>query len=440
MGLWNRAVGGLRNIVKNGMRKVFSSVKGPGYDFSRWFFPYSSGFGTRAEHSLTSSEPVYAAVSRLANSLSSMPLKMYKAYKPTESSSSALLTDQPNNNMTTEEFINLLEVHRNVYGNGYAIKKYDRYFQVEGLEILDPLRVFPVYEEGTKELWYEVHGDYNVYHVHNTSMIHVHTTTKDGKKGISRLDVLRGTLNFDTEVRTFALEQMDGAKLSFILKLEANVNEEKIDKMRESFQTFYRDNGGVIIQEAGTELKELEKQFIDKSVFDVDKVTRSRVASVFHLPLFMVGESDGNGVTQKTEELYSNFVKGTLLPIVRHYETEFNRKLLTTDERTSGYYFKFNMNALLRADTAVRGTFYQQGIRNAFLTPNEVRAWEELPPLPGGDVLLASKDLFPLEQVANQKITEGMEPGTPKENQAPEKEKLDDDIGNASGRGRNYGL
>ncbi|MDJ1631032.1 phage portal protein [Bacillus velezensis] len=92
---------------------------------------------------------------------------------------------------------------------------------------------------------------------------------------------------------------MDGAKLSFILKLEANVNEEKIDKMRESFQTFYRDNGGVIIQEAGTELKELEKQFIDKSVFDVDKVTRSRVASVFHLPLFMVGESDGNGVTQK---------------------------------------------------------------------------------------------------------------------------------------------
>ncbi|MBV2197454.1 phage portal protein [Bacillus velezensis] len=128
------------------------------------------------------------------------------------------------------------------------------------------------------------------------------------------MDVLRGTLNFDTEVRTFALEQMDGAKLSFILKLEANVNEEKIDKMRESFQTFYRDNGGVIIQEAGTELKELEKQFIDKSVFDVDKVTRSRVASVFHLPLFMVGESDGNGVTQKTEELYSNFVKVRFFP------------------------------------------------------------------------------------------------------------------------------
>ncbi|MDU0153988.1 phage portal protein [Bacillus cabrialesii] len=440
MGLWNSAVMGVRKSVRNGVRKVLASVKGPGFDFSRWFTPYSNVFNSRAEHTLTSSEPVYAAVSRLANSLSSMPLKMYKEYKPTTSAASNLLTDQPNNNMTSEEFINLLEVHRNVYGNGYAIKRYDSRFQVEALEVLDPLSVFPVYEEGTKDLWYEVHGDFNVYYVHNTSMIHVHTTTKDGKKGISRLDVLRGTLDFDAEVRTFALDQMDGAKLSFILKIDANIDEEQLEKMRESFQTFYKDNGGVIIQEAGTELKELEKQFIDKNVFDVDKVTRSRVASVFHLPLFMVGESDGNGVTQKTEELYSNFVKGTLLPIVRHYETEFNRKLLTAEERKSGYYFKFNMNALLRADTAVRGTFYQQGIRNAFLTPNEVRAWEELPPLPGGDVLLASKDLFPLEQVANQKITEGNEPGTPNENQAPEKEDLDDDTGNTSSRRRNYGL
>ncbi|MCY8609891.1 phage portal protein [Bacillus haynesii] len=421
MGFWSRF-----DRVKSGFKRVVAAVKGPGFDFTRWFQPSGSVFNSRADHTLVSSEAVFAAVSRLSNSISSMPLKLYKEYRPTASASSSLLTDQPNSNMTSEEFINVLEVHRNVHGNGYAMKKYNSRYQVEALEILDPLRVFPVYEEETKELWYQVFGDTGVFYVHNLNMIHVHTTTKDGKTGISRLDVLRGTLDFDAEVRSFSLEQMDGAKLSFILKLDANLDEEKLQRAYESFQTFYKDNGGVLIQEAGTELKQIQKNFIDKNVFDVDKVTRSRVASVFHLPLFMVGESEGNGATQKTEELYSNFVKGTILPIVRHYEAEFDRKLLTLEERKSGHYFKFNMNALLRADTAVRGNFYQQGIRSGFLTPNEVRAWEELPPLPGGDVLLASKDLFPLEQVAQQRVTDESSPGEPSGHSLPEKEDLEE--------------
>jgi phage portal protein BeeE len=74
-----------------------------------------------------------------------------------------------------------------------------------------------------------------------------------------------------------------------------------------------------------------------------------------------------------------------------------NRKLLTKQERLRGLGFKFNVNALLRGDSKTRGEFYFKGIRSGWFTPNEVRAYEELPPLPGGDVLYMSKDLSPID-------------------------------------------
>ena len=85
-----------------------------------------------------------------------------------------------------------------------------------------------------------------------------------------------------------------------------------------------------------------------------------------------------------------------LVPIVRQYEQELNRKLLNLNDRRTGLYFKFNTNALLRGDMKTRGEFYFKGIRSGWFKPNEVRALEDLPPEKGGDELYMSKDLSPI--------------------------------------------
>ncbi|ARD57404.1 phage portal protein [Bacillus safensis] len=372
--------------------------------FSTWFVPRGSMFSNRSESALVTSEIIFAAVSRLANSVSSLPIKVNKSYAPVESSFSHLLTYQPNNNMTTTAFISLLETHRNIYGNAYAMLEYDNRAQIKALNVLDPNRVEPVIDSETKEVYYQVMGDSGTTYVHNTSIIHLKHVGHSGIKGVSPIRVLQGTLDFDAGVREFSLVQMDGAKASFILKLETNVSDEKKMEMLQSFGQFYRDNGGVLIEEAGTKIERLDSKFIDSKVFDVDKVTRARVASVFTLPLYMIGEGTGQVSTSSMEQHYLDYVQGTLTPIVTQYEAEFNRKLLTEKERKSGIYFKFNLNALQRADMQARGAFYQQGIRSGWFKPNEVRAWEDLPPVDGGDQLFLSKDLFPIDQVAAQRI------------------------------------
>lgn len=374
-------------------------------NFTSWFRNGLSIFKGKSGGELASNETIFAAVSRLSNSLAVLPIKLYQEYKPVYTELNDLVANAPNRNMTSFGFIRLLETHRNVYGNGYALKKYNRFYEVEALLVLDPTRVEPVVEQDTDELWYMVRGDKGTYYVHNMDMVHVNhvQTSQNGYRGISPIDVLRGTIDFDAAVRKFTLDQLDSSiKASFILKLAAHVGADKKKEIWENFAKFYQENGGVIIQEPGVEIKEINRNFIDSKVFEVEKITRSRVATVFNMPVTMVGETDGASYSSM-EQMSLEFVTYTLLPIVRQYEQEFNRKLLTAQQRQRGLYFKFTLGALLRGDMATRGEFYFKMIRSGVFKPNEARAWEELPPEDGGDKLYISGDLYPIDTPVEQR-------------------------------------
>lgn len=57
-------------------------------------------------------------------------------------------------------------------------------------------------------------------------------------------------------------------------------------------------------------------------------------------------------------------------------------------------YFKFNVDGLLRGDLKTQFEIWQIGVNSKILVPNEPRAWMDLPPLPGGDVV-ASEAMAP---------------------------------------------
>ena len=373
------------------------------YDrFRSWFEPYNI-FSRLSSRALATNETIFAAVSRLSNSMASLPLKLLEDFKPVSTGISDLLSNSPNPNMTGFDFIRTLEAFRNTSGNGYALKDYDNNFQVAALWILDPAKVKPVIEKNTKELWYEIEGDNGTYYVHNMDMLHVKHIHTTGYVGISPIDVLKNTIDFDTKVKEFTLDQVDGAvKASFILKMATQLKDEKKKEVLDSFKRFYQENGGVLIQEQGTEIKEIERKFIDTRVFEVERITRTRVASVYNMPAHMLGEIEGVNYASM-EQMASEFVQGTLVSIVTQYEKEFNRKLLTPGERLKGRYFKFNINSLLRGDMKTRGEFYFKGVRTGFFKPNEVRGWEDLPPEPGGDKLYMSGDLYPVDQPRERK-------------------------------------
>ncbi|WP_249716202.1 phage portal protein [Paenibacillus sp. J31TS4] len=365
-------------------------------DFTKWFSPRNIFIG-RSGEALANNETIFAAISRLSNAMASLPLKLYRDFSPMNNQTADLIANAPNSNMTSFDFIRTLEVLRDSTGNGYAMKRYDMRYQVEALVILDPARVEPVIERDTKELWYEIQGDKGRYYVHNMDMIHVKHIHGTGYKGINPIDVLGNTVDFDGKVRHFSISQMDASiTASFILKMATHLSADKRAEILNNFKQFYEENGGVLIQEAGMEIAPIDRKFLDTKVFEVERITRSRVATVYNMPVHMLGETQGANYSSM-EQMSLEFVQSTLIPIVRQYEQEFNRKLLTPEERGRGLGFKFNVNALLRGDIQTRGEFYFKMIRSGVFKPNDVRAWEELPPEEGGDKLYLSGDLYPID-------------------------------------------
>lgn len=370
-------------------------LSGLGYDFSSWFRPKNI-FAGQTANTLATQETIFSAVSRLGNAMGALPLSLKRAYTPVWTAEADLVANSPNPNMTSFDFFRTLEVHRDTNGNGYALKQYDDDFRVEALWILHPDRVEPVIEAKTKELWYKVEGEKGTYFVHNMDMIHVKHIHTDGYRGVSPLAVLKNTLNFDGQVRQFSLDTMDGAiKASFILKLATQLGKEKKSEVLQNFKQFYQENGGVLIQEAGTTIDPIKREFMDTRIFEVERITRTRVATVYNMPVYMLGVTEGVNY-ESMEQLNLDFTQGTMIPIVRQYEQELNRKMLTPGQRRQGLGFRFNLGALLRGDMKTRGEYFFKGIRTGWLTPNEARAEDDRPPLPGGEKLYMSKDLMPI--------------------------------------------
>lgn len=382
--------------VKNAAFGAYMAWKGVTYDFSSWA---GRTFWGIDNSTLATNETIFSAVTRLSNSMATLPLKLYQNYEIKQNSASDVLINNPNPNMTGFEFIRNLETARDEKGNGYALIERDIRLQPSRLTLINPDYVEPVTENNTKELWYQVLGeDGNRYYVHNMEMLHVkHIVGSSSLKGINPIKVLQNANDFDKAVREFSLKEMQSAPNSFILKYAGNLDEDKRQRVIDDFKRFYKDNGGILFQEQGVEIKELERKYVAADTFASERITRSRVANVFNMPVTMLNDTEGQSYSSN-EQLMRMFVDLTLMPIVRQYEQEFNRKLLTPDERTSGFYFKFNTKALLRADTQTQADYYTKAIRSGWMKQDEVRQYEDLPP-EGGNAskLWVSGDLYPID-------------------------------------------
>jgi len=364
------------------------------FDLSNWI---GRRFWGIDNSKLATNETIFSVISRLANTLSSLPLKLYKEYDVVINQAADVVINNPNPNMSGFDLINKLEVSRNETGNGYAVIMRDIRMQPEALVPIDSTYVTPFINTDDNNLWYEVRGSDGTYYFHNMNMLHVkHITGASRWVGINPLNVLKNTLDYDKAVQEFSLSEMR-KKDSFILEYGANVDTDKRQRIIDDFRRFYQENGGILFQEPGVKVQDIERKYFASDTLASERVTRSRVANVFNVPVSFLNDTEGQSYSSN-EQMMIQFVQMTLTPIVRQYEHELNRKLLTVDERKAGYYFKFNLGGLLRGDTAARTQFYQVMLRSGALTPDEVRRLEDVPPRGGAaDQLWISGDLYPID-------------------------------------------
>ncbi|MGE7932124.1 phage portal protein [Viridibacillus arvi] len=398
-------------------KAAIAGWRGKTYDFSDWF---GRTFWGVDNSQLITNETIFSVISRLSNTLSALPLKLYDQYDITVNQAADVLINEPNSNMSGFDLINKIEVSRNEKGNGYAIIQRDIRMQPETIIPLDATYVEEFLNNDDDELWYKIQANSGTIYVHNMNMLHVkHISGASRLRGISPIEVLKNTLKYDKAVQEFSLSEME-KKESFILEYGANVKEGIRQNIIDDFKRFYKENGGVLFQEPGVNLKEIQRKYVASDTLASERITRSRVANVFNVPVSFLNDNEGASYGSN-EQMMIQFVNMTLLPIVRQYEHEFNRKLLTRKDRQDGLYFKFNLGGLLRGDTAARTNFYQAMLRSGGMKPDEVRQLEDLPPIGGkANELWISGDLYPMEMDPAQRKTTSTKGG--EKNDQTEKE------------------
>ena len=353
----------------------------------------------RGDYTLNNSELIFSAVSRISNAFSAMPIQLYRGSTSVKSNLNDMVGFEPNANMTACQFFKTMEACRGTEGNCYALKIYDTNGVLSELRPLDPLRVKPVLEQSSNELWYKITPDNgSEYYIHNFYVIHIPFISSNGYSGINPVSVLFNTLTYGTAIQTFSSAQLEkGINAQVVLEAPANLGEQQKTDMINDFMTTYKETGGnILLLESGVTAKSLSLSPVDTKLFEVEKISRSRVAMVYKIPPHLLGDYSDTSFSSQEQQMLE-FLMLTMLPIVTAYEQELNRKLLTREERRRGYHFVFDMNAIVRADASTRADVHQKAIRGGWETPNEARADYGRDKDPNGNKLLVSRDLTTLE-------------------------------------------
>ena len=145
---------------------------------------------------------------------------------------------------------------------------------------------------------------------------------------------------------------------------------------------------------------------------ETQKLTATQIANIYGVPAAEIGGDSGqSGMTYRNENNSGlDFVKYTLRPWLELLEEKFSGLL------PQPQFVKFNLDAILRADLPTRMASYVEARNIGIMSVDEIRALEDLPPLPDGK----GQDYTPLLVQVSQsrgidaaQVKSGEKPSTP---------------------------
>lgn len=368
---------------------------------------------------------VYACIKILAESLSKLPLKIYRedetgVNKAVKHYLYKLLKLRPNPYMSASDFAKCNETQRNIYGNAYVNIETDEKGRIVAFWPIDASRVRIWIDDiglfsSKNHIWYEVDVGIERRKLMPNEILHFKSgVTLDGIVGVPPLDYLRATVENAAAAGRFINNfYKQGLQVKGIVQYVGDLNPEAQKKFREKFEEMssgLKNSHRIALMPIGYEFKPISLTMSDAQFLENTELTIRQIATAFGIKMHQLNDLSRATHTNVVEQ-QRQFYVDTLLPILTMYEQEMTYKLFLDSELEAGYYVKFNVDSILRADIKTRYEAYAIGIQNGFLEPDEARAKEDLPPRPGGNQLIVNGNYIPLTMVGQQYMKGGGDSG-----------------------------
>lgn len=335
-----------------------------------------------------------ACVRLISETLATLPLGFYRRNADGSRSPAAdndlyeILHNQPNADMTAVVFWEVVIASMLLWGNAYIeILRNGR--KVVGLGFLHPERMLrkPL-AGGRYEYRYRETPTAAERVIPEESMMHILAFSTDGVCGLSPVIYGANVLGSARETdRAAAVTFRDASKATGMITVDAVLKPEQRDQIRGHVRKV-SESGGVYVLEKGLDYKKLGFDPVSAELLASRSWNVEEIARWFRVDPAMIGHGGkdsnwGTGLEQKM--LW--FLTFTLRPWCVRIEQAVRKCLLTPVERKT-YFAEFNMEGLLRADSATRAAYFATLVNNGLWTRDECRAKDNMPPMGGKAAVL----------------------------------------------------
>jgi HK97 family phage portal protein len=341
----------------------------------------------------------WACVNLLAGTQSSLPLMVYRDVSgqrkvAPEHPLYRVLHDSPNADQTAVDFWEFICVCLELWGNAYSeISRRGDGSVIALLPPMAPQAVTPR-RAGNGEIEYAVNDGRTRRTVAGADMLHIRGFGGDPLGGLSTLAFGRQVFGMAVSIERAAAHTFsNGVRSSGVMSSDKAFSAEQRKQAEDLLQQKYTgamNAGRPMLLDNGLKWQSIsinpeDAQMLESRRFGVEEICR-----FFGVPPHMIGHTEnstswGTGLEQQT----LGFQKFTLRRRLKRIEQALEKQLLTPRDRTQGVTIEFNLEGLLRGDSVSRAAFYKAALGTTqepgWMVRNEVRALENLEPIPGWD-------------------------------------------------------
>lgn len=376
----------------------------------------------KAKELYQTQDNLQAVVNFLSNSIAQLPLEVYTRDGETNrrrdrESNAAKVLWRPNPDQTSFEFIRALAVEYFVFGSVFVWVLPDADSE-SGLQ----LRIVPtewLVDNGTDKTAYAPEvirissNGSTAFDVPKEEFVQFRTYSAGSPGGyISPISALRQSLTEQVEAGRFRRQLWKSSG-----RLNAQITRPKDvkpwdEEQRKNFVTMFREAwgsggskaGSIPVLEDGMEIKPFSTSFRESEWSQSVILTREAVAAAYGVNPSLIWHSNTQTYASARDNARALYAD-CLGPVLQMFQQRINAFLLPKLGATPNTYVEFDLTEKLKGSFEERASIIQASVGAPWITRNEARADNNLPPIEGGDELVTPLNVITGGQASPQDAT-----------------------------------
>ena len=352
---------------------------------------------------------VFASVTVIAQDIAKLAIGIVREdadgiCTPVRSSPFLAVLRKPNTYQNRIKFIEQWIISKLLYGNTYALKVRDARGIVTRLYVLDSQRVSTlVADDGS--VFYQLSSD-NLSGIMDTVVVPAREIIHDMMVslwhplvGVSPIYACAVSATQGNAIQANSTKFFDNmSRPSGMLSAPASISDEVAGRLKQAWEENFGGSniGRLAVLGDGLKYEPMTIPAQEAQLIQQQEWTVKDVGRCFHVPLYKIGGDVPGG--SSIEALNQMYYSDCLQALIESAE-------LCLDEGIGlpqNYFTQFDLDGLIRMDTAARFDAKNKAIAGGWMAPNEARAGENLKPVEGGDSPMIQQQNYSLAALAKR--------------------------------------